>query len=310
MGEKTGIHWTDHTFNPWIGCMKVSPGCANCYAETLATNRMGLKVWGPAATTHRKMMSEDYWKQPLKWNKKASEAGKRERVFCASMADVFEEHPEVVESRDRLWKLIEATPSLDWLLLTKRPENMFQMLPDRWLLWQSVNKEIVRVGIPKNVWLGTSAENKDEFLSRWPVLEAMGKDFAASVLFLSLEPLLEPIDIEPAFWWQEIDEGKIVEGRQVDWVIVGGESGPGCRPMNLDWARSIRDQCREAGIPFFFKQIGGAKKIDGVAGGDLLDGQRHYMWPGDEWDATVTKTLPAGALDGKPKIVLTQLRMF
>lgn len=281
MGETTNIKWTNHTFNPWWGCFKVSDGCKHCYAEHLAVNRRHMPIWGPPATTHRKMMSEDYWKQPIKWNRKAAEAGVRERVFCASMADVFEDHPEVVEARERLWKLIEQTPALDWLLLTKRPENIEKMLPRRWEHWQMVNEKIERVGMPRNVWLGTSAESDDEFLSRWPVLEHVGRQWWPSNLFLSLEPLLGPIDIEPAFEYSEVDEDGSFHSRQVDWVIVGGESGPGCRPMDPQWARAIRDQCREAGIAFFFKQHGGTKKIDGVAGGDLLEGVRYHEWPGD-----------------------------
>lgn len=256
MGEHTGIHWTHHTFNPWIGCMKVSPGCANCYAETLATNRMGLDVWGPAATTHRKMMSENYWKEPLKWNRKAEAEGVRRRVFCASMADVFEDHPDLNEPRARLWNLIEATPALDWLLLTKRPQNIELMLPDNWWPWSG----------PENIWLGTSIESQDyEF--RAQCLRRIN----TAVHFLSIEPLLGPINLR----WELASE-------DIEWVIVGGESGPGCRPMNLDWARKIRDDCREYGVPLFFKQVGGTRKIDGVAGGELLDGERIQMFPGEE----------------------------
>jgi protein gp37 len=266
MGEKTGIEWTDHTFNPWIGCQKVSPGCAHCYAETLAANRMGLKVWGPAATTHRTLTSDTYWKQPIRWNKKAQEAGRRERVFCASMADVFEDHPEVAESRMRLWGLIEDTPMLNWLLLTKRPENIERMLPER---WDTPDRP------PRNLWLGISAENQDQFMARWPVLEHVGR-YRISTLFLSLEPLLGPIDIEPAFEWHETP---VKWGRGVDWVIAGGESGPGCRPMDLAWVRSIRDQCEDQEIPFFFKQHGGTRKIDGVWGGHRLDGRVYQAWP-------------------------------
>lgn len=310
MGKQTGIHWTDHTFNPWIGCLKVSPGCVNCYAETLATNRMQLKVWGPAETTHRKLMSEDYWKQPIKWNAKAAGEGVRRRVFCASMADVFEDHPDVIEPRERLWKLIDATPALDWLLLTKRPENIERMMPQRWERVRFEGEKIIESGFPGNVWLGTSAERQNELLARWPVLESAGRSHGAKYLFLSLEPLLGPIDIEVALEDFENSEWDSWWVRGVDWIIVGGESGPGCRPMDLCWAQQIRDDCREHGVPLFFKQVGGTKKIDGVAGGDLLDGERIQMFPWDEWgEAAIATTQPAGRFDGAPKM-LTQKRLF
>ncbi len=223
------------------------------------------------------MMSDAYWKQPLKWNKRAAYVGVHERVFCASMADVFEDHPDVNEPRFRLWKLIEDTPMLDWLLLTKRPENIDVMLPFHW----NDHSAFPYANIPDNVWLGVSAENQDEFDGRWPVLESVGRATGAKVLFLSLEPLLGPIDIEGAFEWEENDEYEHHWTRGVDWIIVGGESGPECRPMELDWARSIRDQCREQEIPFFFKQVGGTRKIGSVAGGDLLDGVCYHEFPGD-----------------------------
>lgn len=271
MGETTGISWTHHTFNPWWGCQKVSDGCKHCYAEHLAVNRRKMPIWGPAATTHRKMMSEDYWKQPLKWNRKAAEAGVRERVFCASMADVFEDHPDVVEARARLWELIEQTPALDWLLLTKRPENIVGMVESM---------------LPYNVWLGTSAETQDQLDKRAHQLTYSYAGRWGKHHFLSLEPLLGPIDLrrylqDQCGYYCDEAVGHVDHNVRIDWVIVGGESGPGCRPMDPQWARDIRDQCREAGIAFFFKQHGGTKKINGVAGGDLLDGVQYHEWPGD-----------------------------
>lgn len=222
--QNSKIEWTDHTFNPWWGCLKVSPGCTSCYAETLA-HRYGHEVWGPAKTTERREMSENYWKQPLKWDRLAQVSG-RKRVFCASMADVFEDHPQLDYWRMRLWDLIEATPNLDWLLLTKRPENMRNMLPAEW----------VRQPLA-NVLLGTSCENQEYFDKRiMPLLST-----PAAFHFLSCEPLIGPID---------------TRDYRPSWIIAGGESGPGARPAHPDWFRSLRDQCQAKKIAFLFKQHG------------------------------------------------------
>lgn len=243
MGQTT-IEWTathhedgtvtpGYSFNPWWGCVKVSPGCANCYALTLS-RRYGHDVWGPAKTTNRRMMSDNYWRQPLKWNAVAEKAGQRRRVFCASMADVFEEHPQVADARIRLLTLIDDTPWLDWLLLTKRPENIMEMMDD----W--VNP------FPSNIWIGTSVENQEQADKRIPELLKV----PAKVRFLSCEPLLGPVDLGQ--WIIPSCEPT----SHVDWVIVGGESGPGARPMHPDWARNLRDQCVEAGVAYHFKQWG------------------------------------------------------
>ncbi len=222
MAQYSGIEWTDHTFNPWWGCIKVSPGCVNCYAETWA-NRYGHDIWGK--TKRRRLFGKDHWNQPLVWNRKAIQEDQRYRVFCASMADVFEDNPQLDGEREKLWELIEATPQLDWLLLTKRPENMNQMTP--WELW------------PQNIWAMTSVENQKEAEIRIPILV----DIPASVIALSVEPLLDRVDLSS---W--ID--------QIDWVIVGGESGNKARPMHIDWVREIRDLCIETNTAFFFKQWG------------------------------------------------------
>lgn len=158
MGKHSSIEWCDHTFNPWAGCVKVSPGCAHCYAETLS-KRFGQHIWGPAKTTPRRMMRDAYWRQPLTWNAHALSLGVRKRVFCASMADVFEDHPMVASARLRLWDLIEQTPGLDWLLLTKRPEHVHTMLPAAWLATP-----------PHNVWFGTSVEDQQRANERIPAL--------------------------------------------------------------------------------------------------------------------------------------------
>lgn len=259
------IEWTDHTFNPWQGCTRVSPGCRHCYAETMMDKRYGKVKWGPLGKRIR--TSADYWKQPLKWNREAAAAGEQRRVFCASLADVFEDKPDQPEMnkwRTELFDLIYETPWLDWLILTKRPENVLRMVP-----WMFHHPDFF--GWPSNVWIGTSVENQEQANKRVPELLRI----PATVRFLSCEPLLGPIDLT------QINDGELLldpEGYyylnvlrgfsydsygehghtvpRVNWVICGGESGPDARPMHPAWARGIRDQCREAGVPFFFKQWG------------------------------------------------------
>lgn len=228
MSENSKIEWTDHTFNPWWGCMKVSEGCKNCYAEAL-DRRLNGGHWGPGSS--RRLMSEKYWDQPLKWNEAANKAGENAKVFCASMADVFEGHPETLPHLARLFDLIIATPYLTWQLLTKRPENIMQLIPEGW-----------REQLPENVWVGTSVES-GEVYDRIEHLVLV----PAVVRFLSCEPLLGPITL-PIDW---ADGSAMVE-----WVIAGGESGPGARPCHPDWIRGLRDQCEATGTPFFFKQWG------------------------------------------------------
>lgn len=240
--QNSKIEWTDHTFNPWWGCIRVSPGCEHCYAETMA-KRYGYRIWGPSKTTERREMSANYWRQPYRWDAAASRAGKRARVFCASMADVFEDHPAVIPWRERLWDVIFETPNLDWLLLTKRPENIKAMLPSVW-----------RREVPRNIWLGTSVESQEYTWKRIPDLLSI----RASVHFLSCEPLLGELDISDYLECQVDIHGQIVpcSCQLIDWVIVGGESGPGARPMHPDWVRGIQNQCERAGAAFFFKQWG------------------------------------------------------
>ena len=229
------IEWTDYTFNPWQGCFKVSEGCNHCYAETIAHRFTTERIWGPPQTTQRKFQSAKYWNEPMKWNSKAEKDGRRYRVFCASMADVFEANPAIDNERARLWTLIEQTPHLDWLLLTKRPQNVMRMIPEHW-----------RSLLPKNVWIGTSVENQHWADVRIPLL----LDIPVRIRFLSCEPLLGPVDLISA-----VERGgcDLRDGR-IDWVIAGAESGPKARPMHLDWVREIRDQCEEAKVSFFFKQ--------------------------------------------------------
>jgi protein gp37 len=261
VGENSGISWTDNTFNPWMGCVKVSPGCENCYAESFVTGRMKLPVWGPSKTTERKRTSAENWKKPLAWNRAAAKAGKRTRVFCASLADVFEDHPQVAPWRVELFALIEATPHLDWQLLTKRPENLLRMLPQAWL----------EEPLP-HVWLGTTVEDQRRANERIPHLLAT----PASVRFLSCEPLLEAVSLVQALApcceiHDHIGRGSCrgFGSYGIDWVIVGGESGPGARPFDLEWARFIRDECRDYDVSFFCKQLGS----------NPIMSRRPLMWP-------------------------------
>lgn len=257
--SETTIQWTwqrspdgtlikGYTFNPWWGCFKVSEECKNCYAEGIA-HHYGHEVWGPAVNTSRRFFGESHWAEPLTWNRQAAKQGYRRNVFCASMADVFEDHPQVFGARERLWYLIEETPWLNWLLLTKRPENILSMVP-----WPNQ-----QISWPDNVWIGTSVGLQSRAEERIPFLLAV----PAVVRFLSCEPLLGPLDLTP---WLS----------QLQWVICGGESGSGARPMDLAWARALRDQCQSANVPYFFKQVGGRYHD---SGGRLLDGQTWEQMP-------------------------------
>lgn len=238
MAETTGIAWTDSTFNPWIGCTKISPGCANCYAETL-DHRFGGGHWGKGAP--RKRTSAANWKLPLRWNKSPRADWERPRVFCGSLCDVFD--PEVPASwLADLAALIAQTPNLDWLLLTKRPESFW-----RWKCATVQQGASHPIRWPSNVWLGVTVENQEQAEKRIPLL----LEQSAAVRFLSCEPMLGPVDLRSYF-----SNGGDVWPSHVDWVIVGGESGPRARPCDLAWVRSLRDQCKEAVVPCFVKQMG------------------------------------------------------
>jgi protein gp37 len=247
MAENTAIEWCDHTFNPWVGCTKVSPACDHCYAESWA-KRSGSVQWG----VERRRTTPTNWRKPIQWQAKAAEFqalhGRRQRVFCASLADVFDNQvPD--QWRDDLWTLIDYTRDLDWLLLTKRISNVGNMLP---LPFDFAEK------FP-HVWIGATICNQAEADRDIPKL----LEVDARVRFLSIEPMLGPIDLERPKPGPDLNQGSgsmicqpwlIQSG--IDWVIVGGESGPSARPMHPDWARSLRDQCALAGVPFLFKQWG------------------------------------------------------
>jgi len=247
MGEKTKIEWADSTFNPWIGCEKVSAGCAHCYAEALMDTRFGRVEWGASGT--RKRTSVAYWKKPIAWNKKAGLSGTRQRVFCASLADVFEDRPELAEWRVDLFRLIDATPNLDWMLLTKRPEAVRDLLAD---VGRHFGPMSFMGGglLPENVWLGTSVENEEMAQERIPELLRV----PSFVKFLSMEPLLGRVDL--AHVQESILAGSIIQ-KMVDWIIVGGETGRNARPMIAPWVRQVRNFCVANDTPFFFKAWGG-----------------------------------------------------
>lgn len=274
MAENSAIEWTHHTFNPWIGCTKVGPGCDNCYASDLATVRLGVK-WGPGE--ERRHTAASTWKQPRTWDRKAAAAGIRYRVFCASLADVFDKEVPA-EWRAELFQLIRETPHLDWLLVTKRIGNAAKMAE-------------AAGGFPGNVWLGATIVNQMEANRDIPkLLWTEGP----KVRFLSMEPLLGPVELtsiaaprepdEPDldinwrfdalevgdYYWFDGENGQRGDcgdgpyrEHRIDWVIAGGESGPRARPSHPDWFRALRDQCAaatirgdEAPVPFLFKQWG------------------------------------------------------
>ena len=309
---QTKIEWTatrlpdgmlapGFTFNPWIGCEKVSAACKNCYAERdFSRKPRWADCWGPAMTTKRKRTSLDNWKKPYRWNRKAETDGVRYKVFCASLADVFEGHQDIRSGgwREQLWDLIVSTPHLDWLLLTKRPEYVRMMVPGSWMYkrW------------PKHVWMGVTAENQEMVDKRIPLL----LDIPAAVRFVSVEPMLGPV----VFPYRKAPKFSWLTRTGIDWVIAGGESGPHARPTHPDWFRSLRDQCVATGVPYFLKQHGewiqqeeypgdfsrvmwmdkNGKadyepgeadtfwKVGRKAAGNLLDGQEWKQFPGDADD--------------------------
>lgn len=252
MAENSGIEWTDHTFNPWTGCTKVSPACDYCYAEAWS-KRSGHVEWGPHGNRRRTKT----WGNPIKWNRQAENEGRRFRVFCASLADVADNHRSIEPTwRVELSELIDATPWLDWLLLTKRPQNLLRLYP--W--WQ--------VQMPSNIWVGTTVENQSEADKRIPYL----LNIPARVRFLSCEPLLGPVNLRPSMGWLGGASG-------LQWVITGGESGSQYRPADPQWFRHLRDQCDASGVPFLFKQWEGKNQTQIKAKGRELDGVVHDGYP-------------------------------
>lgn len=259
MAKNTKIEWAHHTFNPWIGCTKVGPGCDNCYAESDFDKRRHVVQWGP--NQPRKRTAPSTWAQPLRWNKMAEAEGTRYRVFCGSLCDWADNEVDP-QWRTELFELIRSTPNLDWLLLTKRISNAAAMI-DAALLNTDIGYSVPFAAWPwPNVWIGATITSQAEADREIPKLLAV----PAAKRFLSLEPLLGPVDLVKAKAVRSMcktcasgqSQGCIIgqPGPFVDWVIVGGESGPNARPMHPDWARSLRDQCQAAGVPFLFKQWG------------------------------------------------------
>lgn len=301
----TKIEWADLTFNCWIGCAKVSPGCKFCYAEADMDKRRKRAVWGACGT--RSVTSYSYWQEALKWNREAQHEGVRKRVFCASLADVFEDFtgqivdnkgnplwlPLIRESfvdvlprmvtvdtgfpltlsiiRMYLFKLMEATPWLDWLIVTKRPENAMSMVPKHW-----------QTDWPVNVWMGVSVENQNEANNRIPYLLKI----PAPIHFVSQEPNLGLVDYtkilvngkqmfgmdaeEVTAELNALGDGADFEFK-IDWIIVGGESGEKARPMHPSWVLSVQQQCAEYDTHFFFKQWG--EYAWGANGSDIKEGK-------------------------------------
>lgn len=292
MGETTAISWCDSTFNGWVGCQRVSPGCVNCFAEAQDHHWHPKDGhWGPLAPRSR--TSEANWRKPIAWNKKAAALKVRPRVFCSSLSDVFEDRPELAPWRADLFKLIHSTPHLDWLLLTKRPENAQH-------LWMRAMSDAfppgqfsdgTKVPAPKkaapwlpNIWLGTTVEDQRRAEDRIPHL----LDVPARIRFLSVEPQLEAIsltdikgeacpDCGGPTTWNALDPaaycatccecypGELLAIRGVDWVIQGAESGHGARPFLAEWAHDLAAQCEEAGTAYFLKQLG-ARFVDAKNG--------------------------------------------
>lgn len=234
MGENSRIEWTDHTFNPWVGCSKISPACDHCYAESWALRAGSPELWNG----ERRRTSVSNWRKPIQWNARAAKLGVRYRVFCASLADVFD-NAVPTQWRDDLWELIQATTHLDWLLLTKRIGNAKAMIP-----WNEF-------GPWPNVWIGATVVTQAEVQRDVPKL----LQTPACVRFLSCEPLLERLDLA-VYLGTRRAETQLSEhvSYGVDWVICGGESGSKARPMDPAWCDEIRQDCKHTGAAFFMKQ--------------------------------------------------------
>lgn len=251
MAENSKIGWTDHTQNYWTGCAKAGPGCDHCYAESWA-KRSGIVQWGPDAA--RRRTSGQTWAMPLKWNAQHEaferEHGRRQRVFCASLSDIFDNQAPPQWRRDAFDVMVH-TPHLDWQLLTKRVGNVVRMVPPRWLLGEW----------PANIWLGATIVNREEMLRDAPKLAVL----PAPVRFWSCEPLLG-------------DLGRVPANLLPDWIIAGGESGPNCRPCDVEWLRSLKDEAVAGGVPLFMKQRGGhPDKRENLV--DFPDDLRIREWP-------------------------------
>jgi protein gp37 len=313
MSENTKIEWADHTFNPWIGCTKVGPGCDNCYAKADFEDRRHRVVWGAG---HARIRTKT-WGDPVRWNKQADAFfavhGRRQRVFCASLADVFDNEVDPLWRADLFW-LIKQTPNLDWLLLTKRIGNARLMMCDAISTIDPMAEWVMPLS---NIWLGATIVNQEEADRDIPKL----LEVPATKRFLSIEPLLGPVNLDAAFmpcenWGDDIvmdpetgayeccrkcDYTGISNEMGIDWVIVGGESGHNARPMHPDWVRGLRDQCQTAGVPFLFKQWGEwtpGENVERVRG--TVD--TAFLW-NDEWKIyPLNLATDGGHIDDEPDL--------
>lgn len=280
MGKTTEIAWCDSTFNPWWGCAKVSEGCQRCYAEKWDF-RCGGGHWGPESP--RRLFGDKHWREPLAWNAEAEKSGVMRSVFCGSMCDILEDRPDVYASRYRAFELVESTPNLLWLFLTKRPENGLELYPLRW-----------REKWPRNVMFGVTIENQRRLDERMPIVADFQRHFPSSSIFASCEPLLSVLD-----WSRPENRGSGINRNHylqyLDWVVGGGESGgveaTPCRP---EWARKLRDDCRDRDdmgrpwpLPFLWKQNGewgwddeiGPVYVGKKKAGRLIDGVEWNQFP-------------------------------
>lgn len=315
MAKNTTIGWCHHTHNFWSGCEKVSPGCRDCYAEAHDKRFAAGAHWGKDAP--RRFYDDEHWKQPYRWNRAAEKRGVRERVFTLSTGDFFEDRPDLIEVRQRAWGVIADTPWLDWLIVTKRPENIPAMLPR--MTYRGLHGTALawRVSPWPNVWLGTTCEDQPHAVKRLPLLLAVTP--RPPVFFCSYEPALGAIDFRrleidpvgyPGLHASALDaqrDGNALElPHKLDWIIIGCESGRRARPAELAWFTGVRDQCAETGTPLFVKQatgldelrggeiitrigIGPGTSVHGKAGrlsilaAPYLDGQQYTQFPRDQY---------------------------
>lgn len=248
MSQQTIIAWTDHTFNAWMGCTRVSEGCRYCYAADLTKNRMGLNLWGKTAP---RQITKSPWKNLWHWNLKARSEGVVRKVFCGSLMDWAEDRQDLTEPRARMWKAIRSCESLIFQMLTKRPQNIKKFLPEDW------GEE----GYP-NVWLGCTIED-----NRVADRAAALIENPAPIHYVSYEPAIGPLD--------QLDL------THIEWVIYGGESGQKRRPEDKQWARDMHKRCSDRGIAFFHKQSAGIRTEMGIE----LDGQIVREYPKHNYTA-------------------------
>lgn len=248
MGENSGISWTDHTWNPWLGCTKVGPACDDCYAEALMDTRYGRVRWGAGEDPVR--TSPSTWAAPLKWNRAAAAAGKIAAVFCLSLGDIWDNEVDPLWRR-HAFAVMERTPHLVYLLLSKRIGNARKMCDP--LAGNPL--------LPPNAALGSTMVSQPEWDRDYPKLKEAGRDLGARFIFASVEPMLGPIDSRDDL---------------PDWVITGGESGRTPRHLPMEWVRSMRDQCARNGVAFHHKQWSGPQP---KANGCELDGREHKEFP-------------------------------